>query len=55
MESKSAILSKDFQKGNHQDTENNSMIINFNNTQTKQIDKKRDGLCLTPKIHKNVS
>jgi HJR/Mrr/RecB family endonuclease len=44
---KSAVIVKE-------DLENNSMLINFNDTQ-KNKEKRKEGLCLTPKLHKNIS
>lgn len=47
MANKSAMIAKE-------DVENNSMLINFNDTQ-KNKEKRKEGLCLTPKLHKNIS
>ncbi len=35
--------------------ENNSNLINFNQTMFKNDQKKTDPFCLTPKLHKNIS
>ena len=37
-----------------EDVENNSMLINFNDAQRNK-EKRKEGLCLTPKLHKNIS
>jgi hypothetical protein len=40
---------------NGNDIENDSFLLNFNETQNKKIEKRKEGLCLTPKLHKNIS
>lgn len=51
LENRSAVMVRERER----EGENNSLLLNNTGVQGRKEERRREGLCLTPKMHKNIS